>query len=394
LNKVRKKGQIEAALAARSAAVYADFLLPHLRAHMIVLDLGCGQATISMGVAEVVPHGRVLGVDIDRAGLAAARGDAATIGCGNLAFAAADGRQLPFRSGVFDAVLCHSMLETLNDPTSVITEVRRVMKRGGIVGAASVEYGGIILGGRRTTDQQRFYDIRQQLWRAESIAEPNTGRRLRGLFQEAGFSRVEATAHYISYGSRDRIIAFARDRAAECRDQRLQTSVARQGIASAEELTRLAASWEEWVAILEPSLLSRGVGYWLGLDRRRCCLRPSVKRVRLAKVRSPTAAAQQCASFLPPIGRRCLEFLLMCSAGLFPNSAICSTCHLHLLMRTDWSACLLVRASKRFKWNECNAKMQLPATTSIGLRLRQVWDPSPRFMSLCPRPIAAQCKRR
>ena len=42
LNKVREKGQIEAALAARSAAVYADYLLPHLRADMIVLDLGCG----------------------------------------------------------------------------------------------------------------------------------------------------------------------------------------------------------------------------------------------------------------------------------------------------------------------------------------------------------------
>jgi len=233
------------ALAARSAAVYADFLLSHLRADMIVLDLGCGQATISMGVAEV-PHGWVLGVDIDRAGLAAARGDAATIGCGNLAFAAADGRQLPFRSGVFAAVLCHSILETLNDPTSVVTEVRRVMKRGGVVGAASVEYGGIILGGAKITDPQRFYDIRQQVWRAEGIAEPNTGRRLRALFQEAGFSRVEASAHYICYGTPDRIIAFAYDRAAECRNQRLQATVARHGIAPVEELARLAASWEEW----------------------------------------------------------------------------------------------------------------------------------------------------
>ena len=216
---------------------------------MIVLDLGCGQATISMGIAEVVPHGRVLGVDIDRAGLATARGEAATIGCGNLAFAAADGRQLPFRSGVFDAVLCHSMLETLNDPTSVVTEVRRVIKRGGVVGAASVEYGGIILGGAKTTAPQRFYDIRQLVWRAEGIAEPNTGRRLRGLFQEAGFNRVEASAHYICYicyGTPDRIIAFAHDRAAECRNQLLQATVARHGIAPVEELTRLAASWEEW----------------------------------------------------------------------------------------------------------------------------------------------------
>ena len=76
--------------------------------------------------------------------------------------------------------------------------------------------------------------------------QPNTGRRLRGLFQEVGFSRVEASAHYICYGTPDRIIAFAYDRAAECRNQRLQATVARHGIARVEELTPLAASWEEW----------------------------------------------------------------------------------------------------------------------------------------------------
>ena len=45
------------------------------------------------------------------------------------------------------------------------------------------------------------------------------GRRLRGLFNEAGFPRVEAFADYISYGTPDRAIAFAHDRAMECRDE-------------------------------------------------------------------------------------------------------------------------------------------------------------------------------
>jgi SAM-dependent methyltransferase len=213
---------------------------------MTVLDLGCGRATISMGIAEAVALGRVVGVDIDRAGLTAARRDAAVIGRCNLAFVAGNGRQLPFGDGVFDAVLCHSTLETLKDPASVVAELRRVIRRGGVVGAASVAYSGIILGGAQTTDPQRFYDLRQQLWRAEGIAEPNMGSRLRGLFQEAGFGRVEASAHYISYGTSDRIVAFASDRAAECRDQRLQTTMARHGITSADELSRLAVSWEEW----------------------------------------------------------------------------------------------------------------------------------------------------
>jgi SAM-dependent methyltransferase len=246
LSQARKLNQIEAAMAARSAAVYADFLLPHLQPDMVVLDLGCGGATISMGIAEVVPHGRVLGVDIDQASLAAARRDAVKMGCRNLVFLTADAGQIPFPSGVFDAVLCHSVLETLSDPTNAVAEVRRITKRGGVVGAASVEYGGIILGGAETTDAQRFYDIRQQVWRAEGIAEPNTGRRLRGLFQRAGFSRIEASARFICYGTPDRIIAFAHERAAECRSPQLQAVVARHGIASVEELACLAVSWEKW----------------------------------------------------------------------------------------------------------------------------------------------------
>ena len=82
--------------------------------------------------------------------------------------------------------------------------------------------------------------------RLQGIAEPNMGRRLRGLFQEAGFCRVEAFADYISDGTPDRVMAFARDRAAECRDQELRATVTGHGIASAEELTHLAARWEEW----------------------------------------------------------------------------------------------------------------------------------------------------
>jgi ubiquinone/menaquinone biosynthesis C-methylase UbiE len=240
------RARIDGAIRARGAAVYADFLLPHLQSDMLVLDLGCGRATISIGIAETVPNGQVIGVDIEQGDLSVAYRDAATVGRGNLAFTAADGRQLPFRDHAFDAVLCHSMLETAHDPAGVVVELRRVIRRGGVIGAASVEYGGIIFGGAETADPQRFYDIRQRFWRAEGLAEPNTGRRLRGLFHEAGFSRVEAAAHYISYGTRDQITAFAHDRAVECRDRRFQAAVAQHGIASEEELARLGSSWGEW----------------------------------------------------------------------------------------------------------------------------------------------------
>jgi SAM-dependent methyltransferase len=241
-----ERARFESAIKARSAEVYAGFLLPHLRPDMAVLDCGCGEATITIGLAGAVPTGRVVGVDLEKERFAAARCYAASIGRHNLAYTAADGRRLPFHNAAFDAVLCHSMLETVDDPAKVVAELRRVTKRGGVVGAAAVDYGGLILAGERTAGPRRFYDIRQELWRAEGIAEPRMGRRLRGLFQRAGFGRVAAFADYISYGTPEQVMAFARDRAEECRGQLLRAAVSRQGIASDEELSLLAATWEEW----------------------------------------------------------------------------------------------------------------------------------------------------
>jgi SAM-dependent methyltransferase len=194
-------------------------------------------------LAEAVSDGHVIGVDLHLSGLKGAQRAAVSLGHQNVSWIGADGRSLPFHGAIFDAVLCHSMPETLGDPAPVIAELRRVTKRGGV---ASVEYDGIIIAGEPTAGPRRFYDIRQQLWRAARIAEPNTGQRLRGLFEAAGFGHVEAFADYISYGTPDRVRAFASDRAAECRDRELQAAVTRYGTASAEELLDLAAAWEKW----------------------------------------------------------------------------------------------------------------------------------------------------
>jgi ubiquinone/menaquinone biosynthesis C-methylase UbiE len=237
---------LQAAIKLRGADVYAGFLIPHLRPGATVLDCGCGAGTITLGLAEAVPDGHVIGADLDLSGLKVAQRAAVSLGHQNVSWIGADGHSLPFHDAVLDAVLCHSVLETLDDPAPVIAELRRVTKRGGVVAAASVEYDGIILAGEQTAGPRRFYDVRQQLWRAARIAEPNTGRRLRGLFQAAGFGHVEAFADYISYGTPDRVRAFASDRAAECRDRELRAAVTRYGIASAEELLDLAAAWEKW----------------------------------------------------------------------------------------------------------------------------------------------------
>jgi ubiquinone/menaquinone biosynthesis C-methylase UbiE len=246
--KARTRRDAEAAIEARGAATYAGFLLPHLGPDMTILDCGCGEATITLGLAELLPTAGVVGVDLDTHNLKVARCYASLMGTENTSWVAADGRRLPFPNRTFDAVLCHSMLETLDDPENAVTELKRVTKAGGVVGAASVEYAGIILGGNKTEGPLRFYEIRQQMWCTTGIANPNMGRRLRGLFHAVGFQRVEASAGYISYGTAEQVTAFARDRAFECMNEELRAILVREGIASCGELERLAKAWQEWGA--------------------------------------------------------------------------------------------------------------------------------------------------
>ena len=61
MSKGQELRQNEPAITARSATAYADFLLPHLQPNMVVLDCGCGSAAISIGLAEAVPAGQVIG---------------------------------------------------------------------------------------------------------------------------------------------------------------------------------------------------------------------------------------------------------------------------------------------------------------------------------------------
>ena len=150
------QNDLQAAIKLRGADVYAGFLIPHLRPSATVLDCGCSAGTITLGLAEAVPAGHVISVDLDLSGLKGARRAMVLLRQQNLSWIAANGRSLPFHDAVFDAVLCHSMLETLDDPALVIAELRRVTKRGGVVGAASVECDGIILAGEPTAGPPAF----------------------------------------------------------------------------------------------------------------------------------------------------------------------------------------------------------------------------------------------
>jgi ubiquinone/menaquinone biosynthesis C-methylase UbiE len=234
----------EDALEARNARDYADFLLPHLKRGWRVLDVGCGDATITLGLAERA--GDIVGVDRDESDFAEARRYARQHGIENVELRVGDVYALHFVDADFDACLCHSVLEALERPLDALAEIERVLKPGGIVGVASVEYGGLILAGPGDDLLRRFYAVREQLWLLENAGDPYRGRRLRGLLQQAGFERVAATSKYFSYGTSDAVRTFAGARADECRDGWYADVAVKHGLATAADLDEMKRAWLAW----------------------------------------------------------------------------------------------------------------------------------------------------
>lgn len=228
----------------RSAAEYADFVLPSIGSRDRVLDVGCGPGSITVGLAQVAGH--VTGIDVDDAEFADARAYAAEHGLDNVEFLEGSIYELNVPGASIDVCTLFSMMETLDAPLDGLAEVRRVMKPGGMIGASSIEYGGLILRGPGEPLLRRFYELRLKLWEAQGDVHPYRGRELRGLLLAAGFEQVDAVTTYFSYGSEERVRTFGLGRAGDCRDDWYVDGLTDHGFTDQVEIDALEQAWIDW----------------------------------------------------------------------------------------------------------------------------------------------------
>jgi SAM-dependent methyltransferase len=228
----------------RSAAEYADFVLPLIGDRDRVLDVGCGPGSITLGLAAEAHH--VIGVDLEDAEFTEARKYASEHGIDNVEFREGTICQLDFPDASFDVCTLFSMMETLDNPLAGLAEARRLLKPGGLIGASSIEYGGLILHGPDEPLLRRFYQLRLQIWDAQGDVHYNRGRELRGLLLAAGFEDVEAFTKYLSYGTEERVRTFGLGRAADCRDEWYVGGVVQYGLGDPDEIPALEQAWIRW----------------------------------------------------------------------------------------------------------------------------------------------------
>ena len=173
----------------RDAVQVADFLVQRLSQGMSVLDCGCGPGPLTLGFAEIVAPGRVVGIDIEPSMIDQANALAADSDVENLEFQVADIYDLPFEDGEFDVVFSSAVTEHLSDPIRALREILRVTKPGGIGAVIRTDWSFPFIV-PECPELSRFFELFEGGFNRIG-GSLNRGRFLRAHMREAGFDVVE-----------------------------------------------------------------------------------------------------------------------------------------------------------------------------------------------------------
>ncbi len=146
-----------------------------------LLDLGCGTGIIARYLAEhVTERGMVLGIDISHAMLEAARRLAEHPA---LRFEQSNAATLPCETASFDGAAVARLLLHVEEPQTVLQELRRVVRRGGRVVLLEWDWGTLALDHSDRVLTRRILD-----WRCDHYGGNNwMGRQLVRRCMEAGW---------------------------------------------------------------------------------------------------------------------------------------------------------------------------------------------------------------
>ena len=228
----------------RTAENSAAYLLPHLRGGQSLLDVGCGPGTLTVDLARGVSPGPAVGVDVAESVIAEAAEHAAESRVNNVSFRAGDFRDIGLRSGSFDIVHAHQVLQHVSDPVGAMAAMAELARPGGVLAARDSDYSGFIW-----SPSDPYLDRWRDVYLAVSRrngAEPDAGRWLKGWARAAGWSDV-------TYGSSTWTFSGAEERmwwsalwAERCISSSFAEQAVAYGIATTAELEAIVAGWRTW----------------------------------------------------------------------------------------------------------------------------------------------------
>ena len=234
-------GHGEAVLAVhswRTAENSAAYLLPHLRAGMDLLDVGCGPGSITADLARLVAPGRVVGVEpalrvVERARAAYPE----------VHFVVGDGYALDLADDSFDVVHAHQVLQHLEDPVAALREMARVTRPGGLVAVRDVDFGAAVV----HPPVPGWLEIYEPTVR-QMGGEPHAGRFLLGWAHEAGLTDVTCSATAWCFATPDERAWWGGAYAERVVSSAYARRAVGIGTSTAARNASVAQAWRDWAA--------------------------------------------------------------------------------------------------------------------------------------------------
>ena len=181
----------------RFAAMMDDyFAAMEVHSASRVLDLGCGTGVAARAIASRPEFsGRVTGVDVSsylvaQAGRLAASEDLAE----RVEFCVGDSQRLDFPDSAFDAAIAHTLVSHVRDPLSVLRELRRVVRPGGMVGIFDGDYASLTFG---STDPEQGKADDEAIIDA-IVTNPRVMRQMPQLLRDAGLDLINSCAYVVA----------------------------------------------------------------------------------------------------------------------------------------------------------------------------------------------------
>jgi 2-polyprenyl-3-methyl-5-hydroxy-6-metoxy-1,4-benzoquinol methylase len=242
-------GHVESVLRShrwRTAENSAGYLLPRLHEGSRILDVGCGPGTITVDLARLASAGSVVGVDRSAGVIQEARDAAERAGVANVEFTVGDVYALDQAAGTFDVVHAHQVLQHLSDPVAALREMGRVCAPDGIVAVRDSDYSGFTWF-PAVPELDEWLDLYREVARGNA-AEPDAGRHLKGWALAAGLDVVSSTAGVWCFSSPEDVEWWGGMWAERVVGSGMAEQATQRGLATAEDLERMAQGWRRWAA--------------------------------------------------------------------------------------------------------------------------------------------------
>ena len=127
----RSKSEMEVYYKTFRQEIVQTLLMPHIEKGAKILDIGCQFGAMSLPLAPDVNS--LVCLDLSALQVGRARDNAQSLNITNAFFLSGDAELLPFQPNSFDVILLLEVIEHLADTASALTEIRRVLRPGGLL---------------------------------------------------------------------------------------------------------------------------------------------------------------------------------------------------------------------------------------------------------------------